>query len=143
MKPKTVIGNNRKCSNNLVVTYKELALQNKEKKKRALELLIIQMELKRTNALAKEYALGLEKIICMISHEVRQPIAHILGLSNMIEKTIKSPHKLKRKINYIKQSALTLDTATKKLTLLICNLRAKKKSQIEIFIDDAFFSIEN
>jgi signal transduction histidine kinase len=64
----------------------------------------------------------------MTSHKVRQPIANILGLSYLLDnQSINSPDELKESLDYIKESALSLDTFTKELTQFIFNLGEKGK----------------
>lgn len=63
----------------------------------------------------------------MTSHRVRQPIANILGFSSLLEQYINSPTEIRQSVDSIKQSALTLDSFTKELSLFICNLGRKEK----------------
>ncbi|MDI1306304.1 MAG: diguanylate cyclase, partial [bacterium] len=105
--------------------------QNEEKEERAAELIIANAELKKAEEYQKEYINGLEKMMFMTSHKVRQPVANILGLSILLEQEINSPEELKVSINYIRQSALILDTFTEELTLFIFNLGEKGKNKIK------------
>ena len=75
----------------------------------------------------KEYIEGLEEMIFITSHKVRQPVSHILGVSDIIESSIHSPGELNTMVNYIKQSALSLDTFTKELTIFINDMKVKVK----------------
>ena len=113
----------------LVIANKELAFQNEEKEKRAAELLITNSELKKTEEYLKEYILGLEEMMFMTSHKVRQPVANILGLSNLLDQSINSPDKLGQLVGYIKESALSLDTFTRELTTFMSNLEKKGKNK--------------
>ena len=61
----------------------------------------------------------------MTSHRVRQPITNILGLSALLDQNINSPEELKVYLDYIKQSALALDSFTKDLTSFISELGKK------------------
>jgi hypothetical protein len=61
-------------------------------------------------------------MLVMTSHGVRQPVANILGLAQLFEKSIGSPNELMQLVDYMKQSALALDVFTKKLTVFMCNI---------------------
>lgn len=81
-----------KRAEELVLANKELAFQNKEKEKRADELMIANRELKKAEAdirkinkqLKSQYD-KLLKIAFMQSHQVRVPVANILGLFNLFD----------------------------------------------------------
>jgi signal transduction histidine kinase len=111
----------------LIIANKELAFQNKEKGKRAAELIITNSKLKKTQKNLQEYILGLEKMMFMTSHKIRQPIAHILGISNLLDESINSLEELKKFVSYLKQSALTLDVFTKELTVFMSGLARERK----------------
>lgn len=80
---------------------------------------------RKTEECLKEYISGLEKIMFMTSHKVRQPITHILGISNLLDISINSQADFKKSINYLKQSALTLDAFTKELIEFMSDLKQK------------------
>ena len=63
----------------------------------------------------------------MTSHRVRQPIANILGLSDLLEQSLNSPLELKQIIIYIKESILKLDVFTKEISGYMIDLNRKKK----------------
>lgn len=65
----------------------------------------------------KECILLLEKIVIFISHKLRQPVAHILGLSSLL--TINDTRKSDEKNHYMNQSALLLDKRSRELSTLI------------------------
>lgn len=109
-------------ANELVIANEELAFQNEEKEKRAAELRNTRTSLIQTEAHLDKHILGLEKMLVMTSHGVRQPIASILGILHLLDKTITSPGEHKKLMEYIKQSALALDVFTKKLTVFMFNL---------------------
>ena len=119
-------GEKEKRAAELVIANEELVFQNREKEKRAAELIVSNDELQKTKMFLDEHVQGLEKMLFMISHRVRQPITHILGLSNLMEQAIDSPEKLKKLTDYIKQSAIALDTLTKELTTFICNFETNE-----------------
>ena len=111
----------------LIITNKELAFQNEEKEKRAAELNTANTELKKAEEYQREYIQGLEEMIFMTSHKVRQPIANILSLTSLFDEPINSPADQKQLVDYIKQSALSLDTFTKELTIFLDDLEEKGK----------------
>ncbi len=113
----------------LVIANHELNYQNREKEKRAAELLLINTELTKTEAALKEYIVGLEEMIFMISHKVRHPIGNISGIINLLEGFANSPEDLKAMIAYLKQSATTLDDFTQELTAFMEDLRESAKIQ--------------
>jgi signal transduction histidine kinase len=76
----------------------------------------------------KEYVHGLEAMMFMTHHKVRQPVANILGMANLIEKHANSPDELKKIADYMKQSALDLDMFTRELTKFVSDLEQKGKS---------------
>jgi CHASE3 domain sensor protein len=116
-----------KRADELLIANEELAYQNKEKEKRAAELVITNQELTTTKVYLKEYIIGLEEMIAMTSHRVRQPIANILGLSDLLEQSLNSPLELKQIIIYIKESILKLDVFTKEISGYMIDLNRKKK----------------
>jgi len=113
----------------LIVANKELSFQNEEKEKRAAELTIANRKLKKTEENLKEYIQGLKELMFVTSHKVRQPIANILGLSNLLERSKNSPDELRKLTGYLKQSALTLDIFTKELTTLMSGLKKKGRNK--------------
>lgn len=86
----------------------------------------INKELRQANETQKEYLRGLETMLFMTNHKVRQPIVNILGIANLLDNPINSPDELKKLVGYIKQSALSLDTTTNELTAFIHNLEQKE-----------------
>ncbi len=66
-----------------------------------------------------KYINSLEEMLFMISHKVRQPIANILGFSNLMDSKKNFQEDLDKIVEYMKQSALSLDTFTKELTTFI------------------------
>lgn len=111
----------------LIIANQELVYQNQEKEKRAAELLIINTELTNTENSLKEYIVGLEEIIFMISHKVRHPVSNISGIVQLLEDSSTSPEDLKAMLNYLKQSAITLDDFTKELTIFMDDLQKSTK----------------
>ena len=113
----------------LFIANKELAFQKEEKVKRAEELAIANKELKKTEEDLMGYIKGLEEMIFITSHKVRQPIAYILGVSNLLNtKTNYSLDELKKIVDHMKKSATTLDDFTRELTTFMTDLKIKIKN---------------
>ena len=70
-----------------------------------------------------------DKMLFMISHEVRQPVANILGMANLFEEHISSPDEIKKILGYLKHSALSLDNFIKDLTTHIYNITQKEENR--------------
>jgi hypothetical protein len=117
----------------LVIANKELAFQNDEKEKRADELTTACNELEKADEYLKEYIKGLEKMMFITSHKVRQPVCNILGIVSVIDQFVKSPYELKKLVGYLKTSAFSLDDFTRELTAFIFALE-KKGKQNEIYV---------
>jgi len=111
----------------LIIANQELAFQNLEKEKRAEELIKACDELKRAESHLKEYIYGMEEMMFITSHKLRQPVANILGLSSMLEEFLDSPENLKKMVSYLKESAVSLDVYTRELTAFITDLDQKGK----------------
>jgi signal transduction histidine kinase len=111
----------------LIIANRELAYQNEEKEKRAAELLITNNELKKVEEYLKDYIKGLEEIMFMTSHKIRGPLTNILGISIILNDYLDEPDKLKTFVEYIQQSALSIDALTKELATYIVALEKKKR----------------
>lgn len=111
----------------LIIANHELAFQNEEKEKRSAEFIIDNHELEKAEEYLKEYINGLEEMMPITLHKVRQPICNILGIASILDSFLNSPDKLLESVKYIKKSALDLDTFTKELTLFISDLEHKGK----------------
>jgi PAS domain S-box-containing protein len=75
----------------------------------------------------------LEQLLHMLSHEIRQPITTLLGISNIFEKYPSNSEESIKLIGFIKENALALDNFTKKLTLHIHEMKLdeQKKQQLK------------
>jgi sensor domain CHASE-containing protein len=113
----------------LIIANKELAIQNEEKEKRTAQLIIANTELKKAEEYQKEYIRSLKEMMFITSHKMRQPVAHILGIATVLDTTKDSKEELMKLIDYMKQSATTLDLHTKELTIFIHELERKEKSK--------------
>lgn len=115
----------------LIIANRELAFQKLETNIRESELLVANRNLVKLEQKQKEYVEGLEEMMFMTSHQVRQPIANILGFSNVLDQLMNSPEELKQAITYIKEATLKLDLFTRDLSSFICELRQREGSQLE------------
>jgi len=111
----------------LIIANKELAFQNEEKENRAAELSSAYKELKKADEDLRGYIQGLEKMMFITSHKVRQPVCNILGIASVMDQFMNSPTELKKMVKYLKISALSLDSFTKELTKFIFDLEQKGK----------------
>jgi signal transduction histidine kinase len=112
----------------LGIANHELAFQNSEKEKRAAELIVKNNELGKAEEYLKEHIVSLEEMMFMTSHKVRQPVANILGLANILGQLVNSHDELITSVNCIKESAEALDSFIKEFTNYIVELDQKWKS---------------
>jgi PAS domain S-box-containing protein len=93
-------------------------------------LLILSLDIterKKAEEQKRQYIRNLEEMIHMTSHKVRQPVAHILGLSNIINSDVTEEER-NRMLNYIRDAASSLDDFTRELTTFIHELELKARS---------------
>ena len=64
---------------------------------------------------------GIEKMVFITLHRVRQPKSNILGLAELLDQNTNSPEELKY-LDYIKQSSLALNNFKKYLTPFIAEV---------------------
>lgn len=107
---------NKKCHAELTIAHKDLLSQNKEKEKKGVGLSEKNKELKNAQENQNGYIEGLESILLMTSHRMRQPVTNILDLSYLLDESKNSNNELKVSIEFIKQSALMLDVYAQELT---------------------------
>jgi signal transduction histidine kinase len=115
----------KKCNEELTFTHNELLLQTKENAKQGVVVLKTNEKLKKAQETQKEYIEGLESILFMTSHRIRQPIANILGLSYLLNDSKNSKEEIKVFIEFIKQSSLILDVYTQGLSSYTFDLKKK------------------
>ncbi|CAN5893293.1 hypothetical protein BH11BAC7_BH11BAC7_11000 [soil metagenome] len=120
----------KKRAAELKLANKELSFQNEEKEKRAVELSNTRSSLQKTEGSLREHIAGLEKMLFMTSHGVRQPVASILGIIHLLDRSLCAPNEQKKLMDYIKHSALALDTFTKKLTVFMYNLGKDHENRV-------------
>ncbi|CAN1535175.1 Signal transduction histidine kinase, dimerisation/phosphoacceptor domain [Flavobacteriaceae bacterium] len=116
---------NKKCNEELTITHNELLSKNKENKKLSELVSKSNEKLKKVQETQKEYIEGLESILFMTSHRIRQPIANILGLSYLLNDSKNSKEEIKVFIEFIKQSSLILDVYTQELSSYTFDLKKK------------------
>lgn len=68
----------------------------------------------------------LEEMMFIVSHKVRQPVAHILGVASLLDGQ-QQPGETELMVEYIKQSAASLDSMTKELSDYIHNTKGNKR----------------
>ncbi|MDZ4823391.1 MAG: GAF domain-containing protein [Flavobacteriales bacterium] len=66
----------------------------------------------------------MEEILFKTSHEVRQPVANILGIAQIMNSSRQSPDEMKELVDYMKSSATSLDAFTRELTEFIYTTKA-------------------
>lgn len=65
----------------------------------------------------------IEQLLFKISHEVRQPVCHIIGVSNMLDNSLITPEEFQKVVAYMKKSAVLLDTYTQELTDFVSDMK--------------------
>ena len=113
----------------LLIANQELAFQNDEKEKRAAELILINTELKAAKESQQNYITGMQEMIFMASHKIRQPIVHILGLSNLLDTSSLSKEEMMEIMQMMKQPAQNLDQFTRELIAYISKLDDTNNTQ--------------
>lgn len=64
-----------------------------------------------------------EEMLFKISHQMRQPVVQILGLSELLHESTTEPDDLKVIISHLKTSALSLDQYLKELSLFVNEIK--------------------
>ncbi|HEY4650530.1 MAG TPA: CHASE3 domain-containing protein, partial [Pontibacter sp.] len=75
----------------------------------------------------KNYTKGLEEMLFITSHKVRQPVSQILGIAYMLENPVASQEELLKVTGYMKSSVQLLDDVTRELTSYIFDLKQKNE----------------
>jgi PAS domain S-box-containing protein len=76
----------------------------------------------------KQHVEDLEEIIFSLSHKVRQPVVHILGIAGLLDNKEIPMEELKKVVGYMKDSAGLLDNFTKELTNLTTEMKNRKRA---------------
>jgi PAS domain S-box-containing protein len=82
-------------------------------------------ERKQAEINRKEQIKMLEKMLFMISHKIRQPVANIIGISNSLKNTNPDFNDLKTLSTFMCESAVKLDLLTRELNDLVSESRSK------------------
>lgn len=69
----------------------------------------------------------LEEILHALSHKVRQPVANILGVSNLLDKDLIDEKELKKIVGYMKTSVNSLDSFIKEMTTHVSEHKEKSE----------------
>src|SRR5215213_5871163 len=137
----------------LIIANKELVFQNQEKEKRAAELIIANEELLFQNEQKEKMTTDLiqrnkdlEQFAYIISHNLRAPVANIIGLSYRLQQT-GLPDELRSQIGAgLSTSVTKLDEVIRDLNDIL-KIRqmvdeSKQLIKLEKFITDIHLSIE-
>jgi len=118
----------QKRADELIIANLEVAFQYQEKTKLAEELTVAYGELVKTEKHLVEYIKGLEEMMFITSHKVRQPVVYIIGISELLDQSITySYDELNKIVGYIKESAHSLDVFTKELTTFMEDIEKSGK----------------
>jgi signal transduction histidine kinase len=115
----------------LFIANKELSFQNIEKVKRAAELSIANDEIKENKESQSKNIITLQKMMFMISHELRHPVVQILGLADLLETLKNSPEEAAEMAGLILKSAETLDKYSRELTAFVHKAELKAKNDLK------------
>lgn len=85
-------------------------------------------DLKNAGLQKLENVKGLEEMLFMTSHKVRQSITQIVGLTDLISAKTNSEADVKRIIEYMKEPAHYLELYTRELTTFMEDLKEKNKN---------------
>jgi signal transduction histidine kinase len=110
-----------KLAADLLLANIELHFQNEGKENHARDLFEANLALKKQAKIQQEHIVNLEKMIHMVSHEVRQPITQLMGLSNLL-KNLKTSKSVARIHVYINDAIANLDKYTRYLTKYLSEL---------------------
>ncbi|MDP3467017.1 MAG: PAS domain S-box protein [Daejeonella sp.] len=83
---------------------------------------------KRIEEEQKEHVKNLEKMLFMVSHEVRSPVSQILGIVQILQESGNLDPESSELISNLKTSAADLDAFTKKLSSFMHKLRPESES---------------
>ena len=118
-----------RCEKELVIIGRELKVEKKKKRKQARELINTNEDLKKAKASEKAHIEGLQEMMFMTSHHLRQPVVQILGLADVLNTSTNSPAELNEIVDCMKESAETLNEMTKELTSFIHHQEVLAKSK--------------
>lgn len=78
---------------------------------------------KRAEEDTQKYIHGLEKMLFLTSHRVRQPVVNLQGVNNLLDAKTVTEEDLHRVAGYMKDSVEALNTVTKELTEFIADMK--------------------
>ena len=116
-----------RCDDELIDAHKELFRNNAEKVKQAEEIRATSHELDIAEEKQEGYVENLKTMMFMTSHQLRSPIAIILGILDYLETFGLSKEEIQEMNKHLKSSAITLDNVTRELTSLIHDQEVKLK----------------
>ncbi len=114
--------NPNQVSSSNYLTKKVPLKASTDRKKQAEELINEYRKSDDGEEFLRNYINGLEKIMFMTHHKLRQPVANILGMASVIEEYANSPETLQKIVGYMKQSAIDLDTFSRDLSKFVADL---------------------
>jgi len=84
---------------------------------------------KRSEMEKREHLHKLEEMMFITSHRVRQPVAHILGISNLLDDPENTPKEVQEMLGHIRGSAQALDELTRELIYFIHDMKIKARER--------------
>ena len=82
---------------------------------------------KRAEIEKEEHIDELEAMMFLTSHQVRQPVSHIMGLTHLLDQKIVKHSELEKVTQFIRSSVADLDNFTRELTSAMHELKMKVK----------------
>jgi signal transduction histidine kinase len=113
----------------LSIAIKEIELQKIEHLKVTSQLSALNKELRQVVSDQNSYIKDLNKMLVMVSHNLRQPIAHIIGLCSLFSGKSVSTIEQGKIAGFMKQAVSSLDVFTRELNAFIQSLITKLKKK--------------
>jgi light-regulated signal transduction histidine kinase (bacteriophytochrome) len=113
----------------LAIPLKESELQKAEQHRINLQLSKLNKELQQVIKKQSAYIKDLNKILVMISHSLRQPIAQIIGLCHLFSGKSISKKEQGKIAGFMKNAVSCLDDFTKELNAFVQSLITKLKKR--------------
>ncbi|MGV3509459.1 MAG: PAS domain S-box protein [Sphingobacteriaceae bacterium] len=95
-------------------------------------LFILSMDISERKQIEHErefHVQEIEQLLFKISHEVRQPVCHMLGISNLLDKSLINPEEVEMIVSSIKGAVNQLDVYTKELTEFVSGMKMNAESE--------------
>ncbi|MBC7915540.1 MAG: PAS domain-containing protein [Pyrinomonadaceae bacterium] len=80
-------------------------------------------EHKKIELAREQHIKEIEQLLFKISHEVRHPVCHIMGVSNLLDNSLITLEEFKIVISHVKKSVGLLDTYTRELTQFVSEMK--------------------